>query len=368
MPSTRIRPFRCPAGAGTLDTLGPALDAALAGTGPPLGLLPGDGTGSDLLCPDVPIDADGIAATVTTSGSTGEPKVVLLPEAALRASATATLDRMGGPGQWLLALPTHYVAGLQVLVRAWAAGTTPVVLGGGGFTAASFAAATARLEPGTRRYTALVPTQLNRVLSEAVGREALASYDALLLGGGAAPPGLVDRARAVTTVLTTYGMSETCGGCVYDGVPLAGVSAEIGADGRVRLSGPVLAAGYRLRPDLTAKAFETRAGQRWHVTPDLGRWADDTLQVLGRADDVAVCGGVKVPLQAVEQAVTEHPGLAAGACVAVADAEWGERVVAHVVARSAPPSLEELRDHVARTLPRTWAPRELVVRAELPLL
>lgn len=368
MPRTRIRPIECPAGAAALDTLRPALDAALDGTGPPLGLLPGDGTGADVLCADVPLEADGIAATVTTSGSTGEPKVVLLPAEALRASATATLDRMGGSGQWLLALPPHYVAGLQVLVRSSVAGTDPVVFDGPRFTAAAFAAATDRLDPGARRYTALVPTQLGRVLSGAAGRDALASYDAVLLGGGAAPPAMVSEAREVTTVLTTYGMSETCGGCVYDGVPLAGVSAEVGDDGRIRLSGPVLAAGYRLRPDLTAAAFETRGGRRWHVTPDLGRWADGVLEVLGRADDVAVCGGVNVPLQAVEQAVATHPDVAAGACVAVPDAEWGERVVAHVVPRGEAPALDDLRDHVARTLPRSWAPRELVLLDELPLL
>lgn len=368
MAAPHLRVLPCPAGPAGLDVLVPPLSAALDGSGPPLALLPEDADAGHVR-PDEPVEADGIAALVTTSGSTGEPKSVLLPAAALRTSATATLDRMGGPGQWLLALPAHYIAGLQVVVRSIVAGTTPVVLDPGPFTARAFAAATARLD-APRRYTALVPTQLARALADPAGRDALTAYDAVLLGGAAAPERLLDDARrAGVTVLTTYGMSETCGGCVYDGRPLDGVVADVRADGRIRLAGPVLAAGYRLRPDLTAAAFTVDAGRRWHVTPDVGRLADDgTLEVLGRADDVAVSGGVNVPLAAVERALAAHPDVTGVACLAAPDPEWGERVVAFVTVAGRAPTLAELRDHVAATRPRAWAPRELVVLDELPLL
>lgn len=357
----------------TVDNLLPALRAALEGDGPPLALLPADHNEHlrATVRPDVPLEADGIAAVVTTSGSTGEPKAVLLPAAALRASATATLDRLGGPGEWLLALPVQYIAGLQVVVRSLCGGTTPVALDRAtGFTATGFAAATARLGTGTRRYTALVPTQLTRLLDDPAGTDALRSYAAVLVGGAAASDRLLRRAReAGVHVVTTYGMSETCGGCVYDGLPLAGVTADVRGDGRVRLAGPVLAAGYRLRPDLTSAAYEITDGRRWHVTPDVGRLRDDgRLEILGRADDVAVSGGVNVPLAAVERALASHPAVAAVTCLAVPDDEWGERVVAFVVPGDTRPELDALRDHLAATRPRSWAPRSLVVVDELPLL
>lgn len=365
-----LRVLPCPAGPAGPEVLLPPLTAALDGTGPPLALFPEDAacTASQVR-PEEPLETDGVAAVVTTSGSTGEPKSVLLPANALRASATATLDRIGGPGRWLLALPVHYIAGLQVVVRSIVAGTSPVALEPGPFTAQAFATATARLDAG-RRYTALVPTQLARALADPAGREALAAYDAILLGGAAAPERLLeDACRAGVTVLTTYGMSETCGGCVYDGRPLDGVEADVRADGRIRLAGPVLAAGYRLRPDLTATAFTVDAGRRWHVTPDVGRYAGDgTLEVLGRADDVAVSGGVNVPLAAVERTLATHPQVTGVACLAVPDPEWGERVVAFVTVAGRAPTLGELRDHVATARPRAWAPRELVVLDELPLL
>lgn len=365
--------MRCPPGPESVDELLPTLAAALGGRGAPLALLPADPADQTLaaLRPDLPVEVSGIAAVVTTSGSTGEPKAVLLPAAALRASATATSSRLGGAGQWLLALPVHYVAGLQVVTRSLVAGTTPVVLDtSGGFSVAGFAAATARLDPGVRHYTAIVPTQLGRLLAHPAGRDALRRYDAALLGGSAAPDDLVERARAAgAAVVTTYGMSETCGGCVYDGVPLDDVLTDVRDDARVRLAGPVLAAGYRLRPGLTAAAFEVAGGRRWHTTPDVGRIAEDgRLEVLGRADDVAVSGGINVPLPAVERALATHPDVSAAACLAAPDAVWGERVVAFVVAGRPAPTLDELRAHVALGCPRTWAPRELVLVPELPLL
>jgi o-succinylbenzoate---CoA ligase len=300
---------------------------------------------------------------VRTSGSTGEPKDVALSAAALRASAAATLSRLGGPGGWVLALPAHYVAGLQVLVRSYLARTSPVVLA----EHSDLAGATAALDVA-RRYLAAVPTQLYRWMSSAADLEALRRYDAVLVGGGAADPVLVAEARAAgVAVVTTYGMSETCGGCVYDGVALDGVSVSLDADCRIRLAGPMLFEGYVGDPELTARVLH----DGWLLTPDLGHLdAGGRLEVVGRADDVVVSGGVNVPITAVERRIATMAQVAECAVVAEDDAEWGDRLVAHVV--PAPgglaPSLAEVRDFVTAAHPRSWAPRRLVIGDRLPTL
>jgi O-succinylbenzoic acid--CoA ligase len=300
---------------------------------------------------------------VRTSGSTGEPKQVALSSSALLSSATATLDRLGGPGSWVQALPAYYVAGLQVIVRSHLAGVSPVVLS----EHADLTRATAALT-GDRRYLAVVPTQLYRWMSSPPDVEALRRYDAVLVGGGAADPLLVERARdGGVAVVTTYGMSETCGGCVYDGVALDKVAVALGADGRIRLTGPMLFDGYVGDPELTAEVL--RDG--WLYTPDLGRFdADGRLEVLGRADDVVTSGGVSISLVAVERRIAAMAEVATCAVVAEPDAEWGSRLVAFVVpeAGGTGPTLAQVRDFVAAAHPRAWAPRELVVRDRLPLL
>jgi hypothetical protein len=214
-------------------------------------------------------------------------------------------------------------AGLQVLVRSLLAGTEPVVLHGP-TTVEAFEAATGRLT-GPRRLVSLVPTQLRRL----VASPALREYDVVLLGGAAAPPELLEQARgAGVRVVTTYGMSETSGGCVYDGVPLPGVTVEAGE--RIRLCGSVVARGYRLRPDLTAELFD---GQCF-TTSDRGVLVDGRLVVQGRTDDVLVTGGENVAPAAVGgRALAAHPSVAEVAVVGRPDAEWGQRVVAVVVLR-----------------------------------
>jgi O-succinylbenzoic acid--CoA ligase len=303
---------------------------------------------------------------VETSGSTGVPKQVVLSRAAMLASARATQVRLGGPGQWLLNLPATYVAGVQVLLRSALAGTTPVFLDEhDGFAEAASAMT------GDRRYVSLVPTQLVRMLGSARDVEALRTFDTVLVGGAAVEESLRRRAAEHgVRVVATYGMSETCGGCVYDGMPLDGVALAIGTDGRVRIGGPVLFDGYDGRPDLTAEVL--RDG--WFTTSDLGRLDDDgRLHVLGRADDVIVSGGVKVPAPAVARRLREHPRVDAAEVVGVRDAEWGQRVVAVVVsqqgvaARNVPP-LDDLRNWVSQVHPREWAPRQLIRVPDLPLL
>ena len=284
--------------------------------------------------------AGGRPVVVATSGSSGTPKRVRLPAAALRASGTGTAERLGGHGQWLLTLPTHHVAGLQVLARSALAGTEPVELDPGQpFTADTFAAAVARLDTGARRYVSLVPTQLHRALAEPAGVAALRELDAVLVGGAATDATLLGRARdAGARVVTTYGMSETCGGCVYDGVPLPGVQVQVTDEGRVRLGGPVLAEGYVDDPRLTARSFVTDESGRWFVTEDRGVCRAGRLVVLGRVDDVIVTGGHKVEPRDVEEALRALPQVADALVVGMPDPEWGQRVAALVTSAPGTPA------------------------------
>jgi O-succinylbenzoic acid--CoA ligase len=358
-----------PTGAAVLTSLLPALAAALRGDGPALLPLPTGGTRTAItavLRPDLPLESDDVALVVATSGSTGEPKGVLLTAGALRHSVLAAQRRLGGPGQWLLALPVTHIAGLQVLVRSLAAGTTPEVLDlYGGFDTGAFSAATGRLDPAGRRYTALVPTQLQRLLDAGAD---LTTYDAILLGGAAAPAPLVERAVAAgARVVLTYGMTETCGGCVYDGEPLDGVDVAVRDDGRITIGGPVVFAGYRLRPDLTADALVD--GRL--LTSDLGRLDESgLLTVVGRTDDVIVSGGVNVSASLVEHVLGGHPKVRVCAVVGRPDEQWGERVVAVVqaVRTDEAPTLEELRSFGADDLEPAALPKELVVLGMLPML
>jgi o-succinylbenzoate---CoA ligase len=213
-----------------------------------------------------------------------------------------------------------------------------------------------------------VPTQLRRWLGVDSERTALAGFDAVLVGGGPADDSLLSEARgAGVSVVTTYGMSETCGGCVYDGLPLDGVGVALDVDGRIRISGPVLFDGYVGRRDLTDRVLQ----DGWLITPDLGRFADDgRLVVTGRVDDVVVSGGVKVPLPAVERVLSGLPWLEAVCVVGLPHEEWGTEVVAAVSIRELPSegSLEAVRNAVGSTHDRAWAPRRVLVVDHIPML
>jgi o-succinylbenzoate---CoA ligase len=304
-----------------------------------------------------------------TSGSTGGHKWVQLSAAALRASAEATHAWLGGPGRWLLALPAEHVAGVQVLVRATLAGNRPELLDlRGGFDPVRFGAAAHRLTSAAGRcYTALVPTQLVRLLDTKPG--CLAGFDAVLLGGAATPEGLLHRTQAAgIRVVTTYGMTETAGGCVYDGWPLKGVKIRLsqGDSGNIELAGPMLATGYLDAPEQTAAAF--RDG--WFQTSDLGRCDEHgRLHVLGRADDVIVTGGLNVAPAEVEAVLTGLPGVSAACVVGLPDPDWGERVTAVVIPTDPgrPPEPGALRLAACQLLTGAQVPKEIILLDALPL-
>ncbi|MBF4579083.1 AMP-binding protein [Frigoribacterium sp. VKM Ac-2530] len=324
-----------------------------------------------------------VALVVETSGSSGVPKRVMLPADAVLAGAAAADGALSGPGQWVLALPAHYVAGTNVLVRSIAAGTEPEVLAPGHFDPVAFAAAARRLEHPVR-YASLVPAQLAAVLDAAEHdvdvADAARSFAAVLVGGQATPASLVDRARASgVAVVRTYGSSETSGGCVYDGVPVGRTRVAV-VDGQVELAGPSLALGYLGDDARTEAAFVVRDGERWYRTGDAGTVSDDgVLAVSGRLDDVVVSGGEKVSLGLVERVVREQPGLAGAVVVRAPHERWGEVPVVVVGEPGSPaphllhatprlPELPELRAVVCAALGRAAAPDRLVLLPELPLL
>ncbi|MBS41743.1 MAG: AMP-dependent synthetase [Nocardioides sp.] len=297
---------------------------------------------------------------VATSGSSGRPKRVVLPRAAVEASVAASHRRVGGDGRWVLRLPATYVAGVQVLSRALLAGTEPVL----------------DEEPwpdDSGWCTSLVPTQLHRVLTGSGAGETDAAADlaalrrahVVLLGGGPVDPALRRAATdAGVRVVATYGAAETAGGCVYDGVPLDGVALATGERGRVRVAGPTLFEGYDGDPALTAETLV----DGWYLTGDAGRLDEDgRLQVLGRLDDVVVSGGVNVPGPAVAARLRAHPGVEAAEVVGVPDPEWGNRLVAFVVGEAAH-DVAALRAWVVAEHPRAWAPRQVVALDDVPLL
>lgn len=317
---------------------------------------------------------DEVVVEVGTSGSTGSPKIARLTRGALTASAKATLEVLGGPGQWLLATPTTHIAGIQVLTRSVLAAAPPVVLTGR-FTTESFASTAGRLDH-ERRYTALVPTQVRRLLDRPEGRTALSGLDAVLVGGASVPAALRAEAEAAgVRLVATYGMSETAGGCVYDGRPLPVTRMRI-ADpdshgvGVIELAGATLAIGYADRPSQSAAAFRTEPdGSRWFRTDDLGRIDDGVLTVLGRRDDVVNTGGLKIAPAVVEEAVaTAYPQLA-DRCVVVGlpDPLWGESVTL-VVTGSPAPSLDEVRERLRPLMPAAALPTRIESVRSIPLL
>lgn len=290
-----------------------------------------------------PVEA-GDALVVATSGSTGDPKGVVLTHDAVRASALATSSRIGvGPDDhWLACLPLAHVGGLSVVTRALSTGTTLTVLPGfDAHAVADAAAAGATL-------VSLVATALARI--DAAG------FRWIVLGGAAAPPDRPDN------VVVTYGATETGSGVVYDGMPIDGVDVAIADDGEIRLRGPMLLRAYRdgtspLDPD------------GWFPTGDLGAWRDDgRLVVHGRRGDLIITGGENVWPDPVERALRRHPGVADVMVTAVPDAEWGHAVVAVVVPAdaSSPPTLGDLRGAVKEVLPAYCAPRRLELVAAIP--
>jgi O-succinylbenzoic acid--CoA ligase len=292
----------------------------------------------------------GDALVVATSGSSGSPKAVVLTAEAVSQSAEATSRRLlvdPSRDKWLACIPLSHVGGLGVVTRAVLTGTPLVVH--------------RRFDAGAVMREAEFGVNLVSVVATALARIDPSAFKTVLLGG-AAPPEVT-----ANNVVTTYGMTETCGGVVYDGVPLDGVEVavsyvEAGAPGEILVKGPTLFRGYRDR----SEAFGPGG---WFPTGDAGTIDDQGhLHIAGRIADTINTGGEKVWPESVEKALSGHPMVKEVGVCARPDPEWGQRVVAFLVPRdpATPPSLAELREHVAERLAPWAAPRELVIVDALP--
>lgn len=327
------------------------------------------GSGPAVFAVDNPVDPprevpQRVAVVVQSSGSTAAPKRVALSADALLASAAATESTLGGPGQWLLALGTHYIAGINVLVRSIASGTEPVVMASAGFTVEGFVAAAAALDHPLR-FTSLVPAQLARLLEAPEALAVLRRFDRILVGGQSAPRAMLDRAAELGIAVTrTYGSSETSGGCVYDGRPIGAAQVRV-IDGEVQIAGPTLAEGYLDDPARTDAAFIHDDGLRWYRTGDTGELHEGALSVTGRLDDVIISGGVKVSLGELERLLRGATPLADAVVVPAEDARWGQ---VPVVVSTTTMDLAEIREIARQALGVAAAPARLVVVDAIPLL
>ncbi|MEA9984764.1 AMP-binding protein [Subtercola sp. RTI3] len=370
--------------AGDAGAVGVALRAALSGAGP--AVLPREpvapaGSRHSSLATSVPAVVRGaevpatvpqnVALVIETSGTSGVPKRVALSPDALLASAAAVEGELGGAGQWLLALPTHYIAGAQVLIRSIVAGTDPVVMPGGHFGARAFAALVDELD-APLKFSSIVPAQLARLVDAAEDddtvRDSLRRLDALLIGGQAVPAALFTRATDLgLSVKRTYGSSETSGGCVYDGHPIGRTLARV-TGGELELAGPMLAEGYLGDDELTERKFYTDAGHRWYRTADSGEVSDAGVAVTGRIDNVIISGGIKVAIDRVERVVQSHAGFHTAIVVAQPSEQWGQT---SVVVTSEPfddGALRMLQGAVTDAAGRAAAPSGIVLLDRIPTL
>ncbi|GGC76583.1 o-succinylbenzoate--CoA ligase [Hoyosella rhizosphaerae] len=360
---TTLEPLAVPAGPAVLDIL-PQLESALAGK--KCWLPHAEGSLSPAareISALVPLPET--ALVVSTSGTTGTPKAAMLSASALTASAHATHERLGGPGRWVLALPAHHIAGIQVLIRSILSETTPSVVDlAQGFSPTHFAEIVSPLLGRDERlYTSLVPGQLHKIFDDVHATEVLRHFDAVLIGGAAMPASLHSRAASEgIRVVRTYGMSETCGGCVYDGVPLSGVRVRV-EDGRIVIGGDTVASGYINFPD-----HPNFAEPGWFRTDDAGTFTDGVLTVHGRLDEAISTGGLTVFPHIVEHALLDHPAVRDCAIVGVPDERLGYRIAAVVVTQDGDPiTLAEVRGFITERLDRYAAPRELHIVTELPV-
>ena len=310
-----------------------ALEKALTTDGPALGCGPVHSTS---------VRSD-ISLLVATSGSTGTPKEIALTASALLASATASNKYLKASkgDSWSLLLPLTHIAGINVLMRAMQLGTDPLDLRNhvGEYPHADF--------------TAIVPTQLFNALSQnSALLKHLQGAKAVLVGGASLSEEL--RAQGVAAginIVETYGMSETSGGCIYDGVALEGVKFQITGDGRIKISGSVLA--------------EVEKEDGWFVTQDLGNIVDGKLQVIGRSDDVIISGGENISLSAIEVAISEkYPDLLVAA-FATADSKWGQAL--HLAVQSNDESIKsQLSEVLVNSIGNHVKPKSVILLDKLP--
>lgn len=362
-----------PSGPAGIDALAGPLRSALEGSGPAITPIPvvsaaiSDDYVRALLratAPGEPLEDERTAVVLSTSGSTGSPKGVLLSAANL----TALHPWRDEPATWVVAIPLTSAGGLNVLTRALTSGSSYVgvdSLGGARpFTPAGFAVAVSEaMALGMPVRTSLVPAQVRRLLGDSQGAEALLACTTILVGGAGLDAGIRDAASAQgISLISTYGMTETCGGCVYDGLPLSGVTVSIDADSRITLGGPSIALGYRNQPALTAAHFTDGR----FLTSDRGEITDGVLRITGRSDDIVTVNGVNVSVTAVEDVLRANSGVQECAVVALDDPERGSRLVGFICGTDI--DTESLRGLVTERLGIAARPYAITTIDHLPTL
>lgn len=355
-----------------------ALSARMEGDAPPFALIPQPSRHvteeyaamvRSCVRPDEPVEDDDTALVAATSGSTGAPRGVLVTRANLHAAVEASWEHIPGlrACSWVLALPVTSIGGFGAIVRAFLAGTRLHALASVGGASPFRVDDLISLRVDEPFAISLVPTQVADILESAEGTRWLSRATTVLVGAAATPDSLAQRARdAGIALVTTYGMTETTGGCVYDGIPLPGVHIELTDDGRIDIVGAQVAAGYRGLPEATAEAFAGTAADRRFRTADHGVWHDGRLRVTGRTDDVVTVHGVNVALGAVESIVRSELGVRDAAVVGVGDARQGHRIVAFVVMED-PAGLTAIAPLVVERLGGAARPEVVPIDA-LPML
>lgn len=315
---------------------------------------------------------DEAALIVETSGSTGTPKQVWLAKDALIWSARTTSVAIGTSGAWWLAVPAHYIAGIQVIVRSLLSGRQPIVANQSLGVVSQLRSVSDQLfsakEAGFPAYTSLVPTQLHDLLQAVdageISEAEFQVFSHILVGGQKTPQHLIARCQELGVPISrTYGAAETAGGCVWDGRALDGVSVDI-VDGEVALSGPMLAGGY-LGDSAGDESFIEQNGSRWFRTRDLGVVEEGVLSVAGRSDDVIISGGKKVSLSAIEEHLDQSGLAVSPVVVSAAHPRWGQ---VPIVVTTQPTELELLRASVGATLGEAAKPFAIEVLDHIPLL
>ncbi len=375
LPLREVRVTPGPAGVAAARA---ALEARMAGDGPPFTLIPQPSrhVAADYVTsvrasvrPEEPVEPDDAAVVLATSGSTGDPRGVIITRDNLRAAVESSWERLPGLRDcaWVLALPVTSIGGFATVARSHLGGTSLHAIASVGGAAPFRVEDLLSLDVGEPFAISLVPTQLADVLGSTAGTQWLARASAVLVGGAATAAGLAARAReAGIALVTTYGMTETTGGCVYDGLPLPGVEIVLDDDGRLTVEGPQVAAGYRTAGEVDSLGFSGSGRHRRFRTGDLAHWDQGRLRLTGRIDDVVTVHGVNVALGAVESVVRGVRGIDNAAVVAVPDDRQGNRLLAFVTVTE-PVSPDVVATAVAEHLGRIARP-EIVAVDHLPSL
>jgi O-succinylbenzoic acid--CoA ligase len=299
---------------------------------------------------------ESAALLIETGGSTGAPKIVALSANALKISASLSNQTLGAEigDRWSLSLPLNHIAGVNQLLRSIELGTDPVET--------------------NAQFISIVPTQLYRAL-ERPDRflEQLRSAKKVLIGGAAVPENLVKRGReSGIKLVTSYGMTEMCGGCIYNGKTLPGVEIKIDSSSKIALKGPMRALGYLNNNQANRESFVNE----WFITSDYGSINEEgELNIAGRADDVIISGGEKISTGEVSRILQERFPESEIFVVGVPDSEWGVALRVVIANRkfervndiSQMISLQEVRNLLGGALGKVAAPRSLLLLSELPM-